>query len=95
MAVIRIPTPLRTYTGGQDEVTVSGATVAELVDNLDAAHPGLKERLVDGEGQIRRFINVFVNEDDIRHADGVATAVGDGDEVSIFPAIAGGGDHGA
>ncbi len=87
---VRIPTPLRKLTGGADEVAIEGATVGELIDNLEAAHPGLKERLCDEAGEIRRFVNVYVNDEDVRFLDGRATALKDGDEVSIVPAIAGG-----
>jgi len=87
---VRIPTPLRKLTGGADEVAIEGATVGELIDNLEAAHPGLKERLCDEAGEIRCFVNVYVNDEDVRFLDGRATALKDGDEVSIVPAIAGG-----
>ena len=87
---VRIPTPLRKLTGGADEVAVDGCNVGELIDNLEAAHAGLKERLCDENGEIRRFVNVYVNDEDVRFLDGRATALKDGDEVSIVPAIAGG-----
>jgi molybdopterin synthase sulfur carrier subunit len=87
---VRIPTPLRKLTGGADEVTVDGGNIGELIDNLEAAHAGLKERLCDESGEIRRFVNVYVNDEDVRFLDGRATALKDGDEVSIVPAIAGG-----
>jgi len=87
---VRIPTPLRKLTGGADEVTVDGANIGELIDNLEAAHGGLKERLCDDAGEIRRFVNVYVNDEDVRFLDGRATTLKDGDEVSIVPAIAGG-----
>lgn len=87
---VRIPTPLRKLTGGADEVAVDGSNVGELIDNLEAAHAGLKERLCDDAGEIRRFVNVYVNDEDVRFLDGRATALKDGDEVSIVPAIAGG-----
>ncbi len=90
MPTVRIPTPLRKYTGGQDAVSVPGGTVRELVDALEAAHPGIKERIVDDSGAIRRFVNVFVGDEDIRFLDGIDTAVGEDAEVSIVPAIAGG-----
>jgi molybdopterin synthase sulfur carrier subunit len=86
---VRIPTPLRTLTGGADEVPVEGATVAEVIDNLEKKHPGIKERLCDEKG-VRRFVNVYANEEDIRFLDNLATAVKDGDSISIVPAIAGG-----
>jgi len=87
---VRIPTPLRKLTGGADEVAVEGANVGEIIENLEAAHPGLKERLCDEAGEIRRFVNVYVNDEDVRFLEGRATALKDGDEVSIVPAIAGG-----
>lgn len=87
---VRIPTPLRKLTDGADEVAVEGANIGELIDNLEAAHPGLKARLCDDAGEIRRFVNVYVNDEDVRFLDGRGTALKDGDEVSIVPAIAGG-----
>ncbi len=87
---VRIPTPLRKLTGGADEVTVEAANVGEMIENLEAAHGGIKERLCDEKGEIRRFVNVYVNDEDVRFLDGRATALKDGDEVSIVPAIAGG-----
>jgi len=87
---VRIPTPLRKLTGGADEVSIDGANVGDIINNLEAAHPGLKERLCDEAGEIRRFVNVYVNDEDVRFLDGRATALKDGDEMSIVPAIAGG-----
>jgi len=87
---VRIPTPLRKLTGGADEVAIEGANVGEIIENLEAAHPGLKERLCDDAGEIRRFVNVYVNDEDVRFLQGRATSLKDGDEVSIVPAIAGG-----
>ena len=87
---VRIPTPLRKLTGGADEVAIEASTIGELIDNLEAAHAGLKERLCDDAGEIRRFVNVYVNDEDVRFLDGRGTALKDGDEVSIVPAIAGG-----
>ncbi|MDQ7010278.1 MAG: ubiquitin-like small modifier protein 1 [Mariprofundaceae bacterium] len=87
---VRIPTPLRKLTDGADEVSAEGANIGELIDHLEAAHPGLKERLCDEGGEIRRFVNIYVNDEDVRFLDGKATALKDGDEVSIVPAIAGG-----
>jgi molybdopterin synthase sulfur carrier subunit len=86
---VRIPTPLRTLTGGADEVSIDGTTVGELIDNLEKKHPGIKERLCDEKG-VRRFVNVYANEEDIRFLDNLQTKVKDGDSVSIVPAIAGG-----
>jgi molybdopterin converting factor small subunit len=91
MAVsIRIPTQLRTLSGGASEVSVDGATVGEALKALDTAHPGFAERLYDDTGGLRRFVNVFLAEDDIRFLDGVATPVTDGQTISIVPAVAGG-----
>jgi len=87
---VRIPTPLRKLTAGADEVSIEAATVGAMIDNLEAAHPGLKERLCDDAGEIRRFVNVYVNDEDVRFMGGRATELKDGDEVSIVPAIAGG-----
>ena len=88
---VRIPTILRSYTGGAKAVDGSGATLDELLNNLDAAHGGLRERLVDGE-KLRRFVNVYVNNEDIRYLENLATPVKDGDELAIIPAVAGGQD---
>ena len=87
---VRIPTPLRRFTSGAEEVNASGATVAALVEDLERNHPGLKERICDDEGKVRRFVNIFVNGDDIRFLNNLDTAIKDGDEISIVPAIAGG-----
>ena len=89
-ASIRIPTQLRTLSGGASEVAVEGATVAEALKALDTAHPGFSERLFDESGALRRFVNVFVADEDIRFLDGVDTALTDGQTVSIVPAVAGG-----
>jgi molybdopterin synthase sulfur carrier subunit len=77
-------------TGGKNEVEIAGNTIAEIIDNLGTAHPGIKERLYDEEGEVRRFINIYVNEEDIRFLTGKDTPLKDGDQVSIIPAIAGG-----
>lgn len=90
MTTIRIPTQLRELAGGKSEVEVEGETVAELLKALDAAHPGFAERLHDENGQLRRFVNVFVADEDIRFLDGVDTPVAAGQVVSIIPAVAGG-----
>jgi molybdopterin synthase sulfur carrier subunit len=87
---VLIPTPLRNLTGNAAEVSVEAANVGALIQALDAAHPGLKERLCDEGGKLRRFVNVYLNEEDIRFLQGEATALKAGDEVSIVPAIAGG-----
>ena len=90
MAVtVRIPTPLRTLTGGADEVAADGATVAEVIESLEASHPGMKDRLCDDKG-VRRFVNLYANDEDIRFLDNLETALKDGDTLSIVPAIAGG-----
>jgi len=86
---VRIPTPLRTLTDGEDEVHVDGANVASVIDALEAAHPGLKDRLLDDKG-VRRFVNLYANDEDIRFLDGLETPLADGDSLSIIPAIAGG-----
>jgi sulfur-carrier protein len=90
MATVRIPTPLRKFTHGKDEVSVAAGNVRELLANLETAYPGIKERICDEQGAVRRFVNVFVADEDIRFLDNLDTAVKDGDEVSIVPAIAGG-----
>lgn len=87
---IRIPTTLRTLTGGASQVDVEGSTVAEALAALEAAHPGFNDRLFDEDGSLRRFVNVFVADDDVRYLDGVETAVPDGETLSIIPAVAGG-----
>jgi molybdopterin synthase sulfur carrier subunit len=86
---VRIPTPLRTLTGGKDEVEAKGVTVREVIDDLERNYPGLKDRLCDDKG-VRRFVNIYQNEEDIRFLDNLETALEDGDSVSIVPAIAGG-----
>lgn len=87
---VRIPTPLQRLTNGQGEVACEGQTVTELLSDLERRYPGIKERICDEKGQLRRFVNIFVNEEDIRFLQGDKTAVKDGDDVSIIPAIAGG-----
>ena len=87
---IRIPTPLRKLTGEQEVVQADGATVGDILRSLDSTFPGLKERICDDQGNIRRFVNVYLNDEDIRFLDEQATAVREGDEISIVPAIAGG-----
>jgi molybdopterin synthase sulfur carrier subunit len=88
--IVRIPTPLRALTSQQDVVQADGDTLLSLVQNLEAEYPGMSERIVDEDGEIRRFVNLFVNGEDVRFLDGLATALGQGDEVSIVPAVAGG-----
>jgi molybdopterin synthase sulfur carrier subunit len=87
---VRIPTPLRSLTNGEEEVTVEGKSIQEVIDNLETNFSGFKERLCDENGQIRRFINFYLNDEDIRFKDNQETAVNDGDQISIVPAIAGG-----
>ncbi len=90
MIKVRIPTPLRPLTKNQGEVEAKAASIAEMIETLNAAHPGLKDRLCDDKGELRRFVNIYVNEEDIRFLKGKETSLKDGDEVSIVPAIAGG-----
>ena len=87
---IRIPTPLRKLTGEQEVVQADGSTIGEILQALDGSYPGLKDRICDEQGNVRRFVNVYLNDEDIRFLDERATAVKDGDEISIVPAIAGG-----
>jgi len=87
---VRIPTQLRSLSGGASEVSLEGSTVSEALKALDSAHPGFGERLFDERGELRRFVNVFVADEDIRFLQGVDTAVSDGQVVSIVPAVAGG-----
>jgi molybdopterin synthase sulfur carrier subunit len=89
-ATVRVPTTLRTLTAGASEVEVEGDTLADVIANLEAAHPGFRERLHDDEGNLRRFVNVFVADDDVRFLDGLDTKVPAGETVSIIPAVAGG-----
>ncbi len=89
MPVVRIPTPLRPHAGGLDRVEATGSTVGEILDQLGTQYPALRERLFDGE-ELRRFVNVYVNNEDIRYLDDLATPVAANDEVSIIPAVAGG-----
>ena len=91
MAVkVRIPTPLMKLTDNQAEVTAEGSTISEILNHLESQFNGIKERICEDNGSPRRFINVYLNEEDIRFLDGERTAVKDGDEISIIPAIAGG-----
>ena len=90
MIKVRIPTPLRPLTKGQGEVEAKAANISEMIENLNSAYPGLKDRLCDDKGELRRFVNIYVNEEDIRFSKGKDTSLKDGDEVSIVPAIAGG-----
>jgi molybdopterin synthase sulfur carrier subunit len=85
-----IPSPLRRYTAGQSKVQVSGGTISELIENLERQYPGVKSRLCDESGQIKRYVNVFVNDEEIRALQGANTRLADKDEISIVPAMAGG-----
>jgi molybdopterin synthase sulfur carrier subunit len=87
---VRVPTQLRTLTGGVGEVSVEGSTVGEALKALDVAHAGFAERIFDDQGDLRRFVNVFLADEDVRFLDGLATPVADGQTVSIVPAVAGG-----
>jgi MoaD family protein len=87
---VKIPTQLRSLTDGASELDASGATVSELFEDIENRHPGLKERLVDESGQLRRFVNVYLNDEDVRFLNGLSTDVPEGAQVSIIPAVAGG-----
>ena len=90
MATIRIPSPLRRYTNSQSKVVTKGGNIAELLENLEAQYPGLKSKLCDDNGNVKRFVNIFINDEEIRTLQGSDTPVGEKDEVSIIPAMAGG-----
>lgn len=88
---LRVPTILRTYTGGEKAVTGAGSTLAEFLADVNDSHPGLRERIIEGEpGELRRFVNVYVNDEDVRFTGGLETGVKDGDVVVVLPAVAGG-----
>lgn len=87
---VKIPTILRTYTDGAKSVDGAGQTLSALIDNLDASHPGLKGRLITDDGSLHRFVNVYVNDEDVRFTGSLETALSDGDSVTILPAVAGG-----
>lgn len=89
-ASVRIPTILRTYTGGESEVSADGATLAEVLDDLDSRYAGIKGRILDDQGALRRFVNVYVGNDDVRFLDDLATPTPDGTQISVIPAVAGG-----
>ena len=89
MPEVRIPTILRTYTGGERAVPATGGTVAEVIEDLEANHSGIKERLVEDDA-VRRFVNIYVNDEDVRFSGGLGTTISDGDSVTIVPAVAGG-----
>ncbi len=90
MPSVRIPTPLRKLTSDKDEVNISAANIGQLIDEMESQYPGIKSRLCDESGNVRRFINLYVNNEDIRFLNGKETALNEGDVVSIIPAIAGG-----
>jgi MoaD family protein len=90
MAIVRIPSPLRRYTNGQSKVEGSGATIAELIGHLEGQYPGIKSRLCEEDGQIKRYVNIFVNTEEIRSLRGADTPITEKDEISIIPAMAGG-----
>ena len=87
---VRIPTILRTYTGGASEVSAEGSTLSEVLDDLEANHSGIRARILDDAGALRRFVNVYVGNDDVRFLDGLASPTPDGTKISIIPAVAGG-----
>ena len=87
---VRIPTILRTYTDDQSQVTAEGATLTEVIDSLETSFPGIKARVIDEDGKLRRFVNIYVAEEDVRFADGLDTLTPEGAQVSIIPAVAGG-----
>ena len=87
---VRVPTPLRKFTHGADEISAEGSTMRALMDDLEQNYPGIKERICDEAGKVRRFVNVYVNGDDIRFLQNLETSLKDGDNISIVPAIAGG-----
>ena len=86
---VRIPTILRNYTGGEKAVSAQGASLSALIDDLESSHPGIKERLLD-DGDLRRFVNVYVNDEDVRFMGGLEAELKDGDQVVVLPAVAGG-----
>ena len=90
---VRVPTILRTYTGGEKAVSGQGATLSEVIDDIESSHPGIKDRLIEateGQRDLRRFVNVYVNDEDVRFTGGLDTSVSDGDQVVVLPAVAGG-----
>lgn len=88
--LVRIPTPLRRMTNGQDKVEMEESNLSDMIDKLEASYPGFKERLIDENGELRYFVNIYLNGEDVRFLEGLATAAKAGDEVSIVPAVAGG-----
>ncbi|MEJ7630516.1 MAG: MoaD/ThiS family protein [Nocardioidaceae bacterium] len=87
---VRVPTILRTYTGGEARVPADGALLSDVLESLDGSYPGIMGRIVDEQGELRRFVNVYVGNEDVRFLDGLATPVEDGSEISVIPAVAGG-----
>jgi molybdopterin converting factor small subunit len=87
---VRIPTILRTYTGGQSEVDAQGSTLGDVLESLEAAYPGIKARVLDDSGELRRFVNVYVGNDDVRFIEGLQSPTPEGTQISIIPAVAGG-----
>lgn len=90
MAKVRIPTPLRKLTNGSDEVNAAGTNIAEVIEDLEKNYPGLKERICENDGKLRRFVNIYLNDEDIRFKKNMETELKENDEISIIPAIAGG-----
>ncbi|QIK65197.1 MoaD/ThiS family protein [Nocardioides sp. HDW12B] len=87
---VRVPTILRTYTGGDSEVSAEGGTLAEVLESLDGSYPGIRARIVDETGELRRFVNVYVGNDDVRFLEGLGTETPSGAQISVIPAVAGG-----
>jgi MoaD family protein len=87
---VRVPTILRPYTQGASEVSVEGATLSEVLESLDSSYPGIKGRVLDESGELRRFVNIYVDNDDVRFSEGLQTPIKDGGQISIIPAVAGG-----
>jgi len=90
MATVRLPTPLRPYASGQSDVAVSGSTVSEVLDSLVTGHPALRAHLLDEQGNLRPFVNLFIGEDNVADLEGLSTPVGEGDRLLLIPSIAGG-----
>ncbi len=88
--LVRIPTPLRRMTNGLDKVEMDESNLSEMIDKLESDYPGFKERLIDEDGELRYFVNIYLNGEDVRFLDGLATSTKTGDEISIVPAVAGG-----
>ena len=88
--LVRVPTPLRKFTAGKDEVVAAGESIKAVIEDLESRHPGVRDRLLDEKGELRRYVNVYLNGNDIRFLDQLSSKVKDGDDISIVPAIAGG-----